>query len=534
MLIDDFLTEGRATYEAMFRGILSDPDIPDDNKKWVRDRIKWAQQTLRKSDRVIWFLRYIKATMMDAFAPPETNPLPGEKWVATFDPDCLKPYAAWGIHSFHTKGFWDKLEHFMSLDCPAIQNMTFGKKPVADVMTTMRAFEKEWGEEQKGRIPADHPNNAKATTIIDFGNGWVWMNLNAAACNEEGRAMGHCGNSPRYDTDDTIVSLRKKIMKGGALHYEPHLTFTMTEVHELMERKGRANAKPAARYHEMIVALLLKRIGEEGGRGDPLDYYITGLIRGSWEPENDFQIADLSPALRTRVLNERPELGNAVEYWEFVKPENLSLRCLRNKLNDNAWGLWRSRIEERPTGRVVIIPIWFGEQFTQWLGNDLTFGKPTPILPPQPHRHSYKLDILSPKDEAYNAALENHREEIDDLVRALNVNAVAEAARIWNDMIVRPLAPLIKGEIDLDPGADRPVPQLVADLETFMEVLATNDPIYEKLKKMLAEHSYVHSLVSNVQSNTCHAIKHSVRKAIEEFIEEDERQDNDYYGDDNL
>lgn len=290
------LFEARQDYAAMF-SFMDREDYTQDQKDAVAEQIKWAREVLVKSDRIVWYLRLYREVLTDT--GQRRNIISGTS---------------------ADRRWRSALSHFMSLDYVKIQNFVFGNKSREQVMSGLKELEKEFVERSKGKIASDHPSLEGSEIIIDCGDGWFWVSLNRAACEEEGKAMGHCGNTPRSTYDDNILSLRKKTKNG----WEPHLTFTINEGGELMEMKGRGNAKPAARYHEMIVKLLLHS-------GDWNGYYVSDMTQGSWLPENDFSVQDLSEELRQRLLRERPSLGNIVQYVQYGGDPTTSmfLRLLR-------------------------------------------------------------------------------------------------------------------------------------------------------------------------------------------------------------
>jgi hypothetical protein len=59
MMIVDHVIQEAQNYEVMFNDILkvgSDPRL-----RWEITRdVNWARKTLRKNDRIIWFLRWLK------------------------------------------------------------------------------------------------------------------------------------------------------------------------------------------------------------------------------------------------------------------------------------------------------------------------------------------------------------------------------------------------------------------------------------------------------------------------------------------
>jgi hypothetical protein len=297
------LLEGRQDYEAMFAKWLNDPEHSNFHG-WIRDRIKWAREVLRKSDRVIWYLRYIKALVMDSTSPDGNM---GELWLETFDPDATSAYSAYSYANFTGPRIQQKLEHIMGLESPKIQNFVFGKTPVNELFRQLDEIEREWIKDSAGKIADDHSANAAAEVIVDCGGGWYWINLNRPSCSEEARMMGHCGNSPRGGSGDKLLSLRKKIMRGSKTFWEPHLTFILDDEHYLTEMKGRGNEKPNARYHEMIVKLLLNPVVEH-------------IIGGGYLPENNFAVTDLSPSLRRKLVAARPEFRTIFDCFDPNDP----------------------------------------------------------------------------------------------------------------------------------------------------------------------------------------------------------------------
>lgn len=303
----------------------------------IAANLKWAKEHLKNRDRITWWCRYIKAQLLDlcehkAQYNKEGDKLdiekqtyrPGQDYIARFDGS-----AAYSVGDYSYKSFGlpshpsRRLEHLMSLDSGNIQSYVFGTKPYAQVFRDLERIEAQWidGGGQR-RIPTSHPNNQNAVVLIEYGK-MAWYDLQRPFCSEEGKAMRHCGNSPRSNTEDTIISLRSHVAKEGKTYFEPHLTFTMDEDHYLQERKARGNSKPPAQYHPMIVDLLLLK-NEEGG------WFIEGLGDGHWQQEDDFKISDLSAELKDRLLRQRPEMGDAFEYAEFV--EQIDWELFRQKL----------------------------------------------------------------------------------------------------------------------------------------------------------------------------------------------------------
>jgi hypothetical protein len=515
MRIEHFLVEGRGDYEAMFRGILSDPEINDRDKDWLMSRIKWAQNVLKKSDRVIWYLRYIKAIVMDANVKPtsaEEEILPGQEWVRTFDPVCLTPNTPWRYHSVASQQFTDQIEHFMSLDCYEIKQMTFGKKGLQEVMRGLYDFERDWAREQTGRIPVDHPSNEDAEVILDFNNGWQWLNLNRASCHEEGSAMGHCGNSPRSHTGDTILSLRKLVTKAGKPAYEPHLTFTMDENFYLSERKGRANEKPNPRYHEMIVALLLLRRGKH--------FYIDGIGDSHWETQKDFVIDDLNPQLRAKTLEERPEFGNALEYWNGTGPYEANFNILQGKIMKALHGRYQTNVVVEPSKEAtdeyeVRCPLSIPTSFQKALNGDL-------ISDP------FSMGGFKQSERWKNRrarARQRHEEEINTLVDAVIAESL-EDTRQRLDRLASGLRPFFR--VDRQAGFSAHFEHRVyatAPIDWFLKTLVGKGAAGEEHMKVLIQLMNGTSALSKdldrFGDNEIMRVRSMVKARIEELVKQD-------------
>lgn len=168
--------------------------------------------------------------------------------------------------------------------------------------------------------------------VIDLGNGMGWYKLDRPACNEEGRAMGHCGNKGDPQKNDKIYSLRREVDLGGQKRHEPHLTF-IDNKGWIGEMKGRGNQKPAAKYHPHI-AELLKHPD------------VKGLVGGGYMAQNNFHINDLSPELKAQVKEKNPSMVDLRDNTVPMK-ERLSASKTMPKLEKYKGILKDIRHEER-------------------------------------------------------------------------------------------------------------------------------------------------------------------------------------------
>ena len=338
----NILTEGKQDYDAMINPVLDailasgrdpnsirrdDPAIDLNNR--YRDKIKesWAKQIksareiLRKQDRVVWYLRLARMTTIENYEkildPAKINKIKQEYFqrvgtsIENDDFDLLNSLTT--------------LEHYLSLPIPEIQDYQFRFQSYREVISDFDLAETRWKEIADRSIEDDD-----ATVIIDFKNGWFWMNTNKAYCSKEAKAMGHCGNSPRSGSSDRLLSLRKKISMGKdrstgqeIVRWEPHLTFILNGNGMLTEMKGRGNDKPTEKYHTMIVALLR----------DPI---IEGIVGGGYLPENNFSLNDLDEEVKEELIEEKPDLGSVADLY---RAEGGLTPKVKNRLADFLSGM---------------------------------------------------------------------------------------------------------------------------------------------------------------------------------------------------
>ena len=357
-----------ADYEEMFRALLA--SIPEYDKV-VQREIAWAKKHLRKQDRIVWYLRWVRLacaydalfvgsivmlsvdridrdaekTEWDVIDEPATEaqkvPAAGATGPAQPKSPAVQKYEAAIGRQARARALYDQyrkeilakggdpgeddgpllsdlpmmqsnLEHFMGIPVPEIQ----GYSPKAENWRTLynlfSSYEQAWKEKAK-KLIKPQPQD---TVWMQFGDGWAWWLLPRASCDDESRAMGHCGNSPmRGRTDVRILSLRQPVKVGKETWWEPHCTFILHDGGAIGEMKGKNNDKPTPRYHPYIVALLK-------------DKRVTAVMGGGYWPEHNFAMADLTDAQRAEIKKANPSVGmGAQEYWqEFGMDEALAGR----------------------------------------------------------------------------------------------------------------------------------------------------------------------------------------------------------------
>ena len=348
-----FLLEA-VDYDDMFKTFLGMNERTAEFKIFINDQIAWAKKTLKKQDRIVWYLGWVRLSLLLTYAKDapvtakevkrciKNNTVEGAQaigGVALYnEADVLKASYAFSLGSVsHIMG---DLEHFYSLKAEKIEAFVFTPLEMWNyVKRQFTKFEEEWasaGEdeilyrEQPLEVDEAMAEDDYVTPIIDFGDGYYWVNLNKPYCRTEGGAMGHCGNSASYETTDTVLSFRKLIKRGKKEHWlwYPSMTFIMDENHILGEMKGRQNQKPDEKYHKYVVALLKHKevVSSSGGEG----WFIKNIRGGGYAPERNFDVTDLSEEMETDLFSVRPELMTA----KMMYKKSGNTQELRDKITD--------------------------------------------------------------------------------------------------------------------------------------------------------------------------------------------------------
>jgi len=308
MIIDQIVQEAQ-NYEGMFNDILklnADPRL----RQQITQDIDWARKILRKNDRIVWFLRWVKVWLISTAT--------GSGVAAAASPGALQrdalrreamqqqnrrlgtTYAQGDL--IGSPALKQQLEHFLSLPIPEIQNYVFkaeSPRQLFDLFTQYEAAWRQQMEEEKSLISPEDGDEI----LLSFQDGFAWWLLPRGGCPVEAEAMGHCGNVPSERPGDRILSLRRKVQRGDILRWYPVATFILDADGQLGEMKGRGNDKPAPKYHPYIVELLRHHI-------------ITGLKGGGYMPENNFAMSDLDPETREQMIAQKPELKGLLGYYE--------------------------------------------------------------------------------------------------------------------------------------------------------------------------------------------------------------------------
>lgn len=298
-LVEDILMEAQ-DYSSMFNDIRK---ITHDYDQQIKDGIANAVSLMKKNDRIVWYLRLWKIGLIiskvdNIISKTEFHSQLKELLMKLQQEYSRKAGRLPSVISSNASAIFstyndDLFRHYLSLPIPAIQNKVFAiNDTTTSILDEFELYDEKWRAASKELIPYD-PDDGHI--LHRFSDGMYWKLLDRPSCPDEGRAMGHCGNTgnPRYD--HRILSLRSLVKKDGKTFERPSLTFIIDRDGRLGEMKGRGNEKPNPKYHSHIISLLKSSL-------------VTGIDGGGYKPENNFAISDLTPDQQADIMNTKPSL----------------------------------------------------------------------------------------------------------------------------------------------------------------------------------------------------------------------------------
>lgn len=298
----------------------------------IQNLIKQVSVTAKKENLVMIILKDFVALMereyegMDQYGVIFQGDLDDEADLTTSSKEYFYAY----LKSFANHA--TELQHLLSLPIPELQEYLRTVSPNEKwyiVARTSRELEKEWQNRSKNWIDVtDEINKRSIEEFLKFKNNMAWFNLHRPYCQDEGLAMGHCGNTATFAYSDTVLSLRQtKKEKNNTVLSKPYLTFILKSGQYLGEMKGRANSKPIPEYHPYIMELLLYK---QNGK-----YFISGIEGGGYAPERNFDIEDLSDQLLKQLADERPTLI-ADKADDYIKKKKQFSDKLKKAINSSS------------------------------------------------------------------------------------------------------------------------------------------------------------------------------------------------------
>lgn len=310
---------GKNKYLEMFQG----PLFKDKEGVYLDttiEHVDWARKTLKKEDRIVWYLRLHKYDVLANQARKIENAKQFSSRFQNNEPlvQLSKKESSFVQHmenvrctteDFSTRQIKLELEHMIDMDLYDINHMLLGWDSPKRVFDQVEDFQLSWQAKNEGKSTLEYGHR-----LIEFDDGSAWFDLQASGCKQESDLMGHCGNgSHNPNSPETILSFRKPVdaLEGDEASEEegqrwtPYLTFILNkETGELGEMKGRANSKPAARYHDYIIDLLKS------------DDRIKKVVGGGYKAENNFALADLDENKYEQLMEEKPTLFSIFELWK--------------------------------------------------------------------------------------------------------------------------------------------------------------------------------------------------------------------------
>jgi hypothetical protein len=160
--------------------------------------------------------------------------------------------------------------------------------------------------------------------FITYPNGWYWINLNVDYSQDEADNMGHCGR----DAGKILFSLRDN-------NSNSHITVSYKESEKAMYQcKGRGNRKPKSEYHKYILDMILNNT-----------YPVNLLLTGSYRPDLDFNLMDLSEEERDELINKKPELEYIDNMFENYLNEKMWDKIVAMTENGFAYGGYKKCLD---------------------------------------------------------------------------------------------------------------------------------------------------------------------------------------------
>lgn len=305
MRLNDVLLE-KQNYETIFTEIMNIVNEygTEDMKKWyskeIPETIKEVKSSLKKMDRIQWMLKYTRIVYLNGLTRYEVIPEEVRQEIIEKRDKYLSQMGMTrqDLQRNSPQTVLYKLQHFLSLSrVHKIQNYQFKNQPWSEIKKTFEEYESEWQDSLKEN-GVKIQDGDRAILTFDGGKKAWWL-LDRGSCDDEAKAMGHCGNVPSEKQFDQILSFRTA--SEDPEYWVPHLTFILNKG-VLGEMKGRANNKPDKKYHPYIIALLKQK-------------YVEEIRGGGYAADQNFSLGDLPENVREELLAEKPSLGSLYDLY---------------------------------------------------------------------------------------------------------------------------------------------------------------------------------------------------------------------------
>jgi len=158
----------------------------------------------------------------------------------------------WNILFYISKDFLNMFDRFYSYNVPAINNYPL-KGNIKEVLKYFRRKKKDWDERFANIVSVE--DSKKIRILLKCSNpNFIWFDLEFNECDEDSKALGHCGGD---EDATTIWLLREKIFYENKLvGFRPIVTASFREFDKaIIQMKGKGNKKPSEKYHSHIIDL---------------------------------------------------------------------------------------------------------------------------------------------------------------------------------------------------------------------------------------------------------------------------------------
>lgn len=311
----------KSRYQQMFASTLF-KEAPKNIKDNIQENINWARKTLKKDDKITWFLRIFKYRMLksamnvssdganEAIFPDFENgkrqttlmPVSDSKWIKKFENE-HDASASDILENLMTERAMEdlslRLEHFMDLRIHSVKNHAFDSQSPSQILDELGDLEQEWMDKTANRSLEEY-----GEVVMETKDGYTWFDLQTPGCKREGDAMHHCGNGYGRPGQN-VYSLRSRDPLRDN-HWIPHVTLIMNDVSKghTGEIKGYGNEKPDEKYWPSIVEFLKTDL-------------VNKMDGGGYKPQNNFMLSDLSTEEIKEISEVKPSLVSFYDHWLF-------------------------------------------------------------------------------------------------------------------------------------------------------------------------------------------------------------------------
>lgn len=288
----------------------------------LMDQAPIIQNNFQREDRVVWAIKFLKFQLLCSVGSTAGTWYNGKRFTADqMSVELFKKV-------FSKMNFMKKLQKTQGRDSVEQEYTAFGTggtyppvratallgtleryleteiKPVLDFVwdpsltytylkRELEDIYEDYKKQLQGWAPVDEDAGDKI--IIPYKSEKLyWFDLQRPSCSLEGDAAGHCGNSPRSNTNDNVYSLSTLKKVGKEWYRYPHITVVLEDDGLLGEIKGRGNTTPHEKYGDKLVDLCL--LPE-----------VKGIGEARWEEDENWTWDHFTEEQQERILDKKPD-----------------------------------------------------------------------------------------------------------------------------------------------------------------------------------------------------------------------------------